>query len=267
MRASTSCSRRGGVDGAVRSRFEARPGIGKTSLLEYAVERASDLTIVRALGVESEAELQYSGLLELLRPLLGHLPELPPSQADALQSALGLGPPVALDRFTIGAATLNMLASAADTRPLLVVADDAQWLDAATRDALLFASKRLVADAVVLLFATRDGGAEPVSLPGIDQLVLAPLGLDDARRLLAAAEKPAPSDDVARRLWEATGGNPLALVEVRRLLTEAQLDGAEPLARADPGGSNARACLLGPGRAAAGRSKARPGRRGGRAHP
>ena len=226
---------RGGRSGALEIRGEA--GIGKTSLLEYAVERASDLTIVRALGVESEAELQYSGLLELLRPLLGHLPELPPSQADALQSALGLGPPVALDRFTIGAATLNVLASAADTRPLLVVADDAQWLDAATRDALLFASKRLVADAVVLLFATRDGGAEPVSLPGIDQLVLAPLELDDARRLLAAAGKPAPSDDVARRLWEATGGNPLALVEVRRLLTEAQLDGVEPLPEPIPAGA------------------------------
>ena len=166
MRASTSCWRagRGGRSGALEIRGEA--GIGKTSLLEYAVERASDLTIVRALGVESEAELQYSGLLELLRPLLDHLPELPPSQADALQSALGLGPPVALDRFTIGAATLNILASAADTRPLLVVVDDAQWLDAATRDALLFASKRLVADAVVLLFATRDGGAERREPPG-----------------------------------------------------------------------------------------------------
>ena len=165
------------------------------------------------------------------------MPELQPNQADALRSALGLGPPVALDRFTIGAATLNILASAADARPLLVVVDDAQWLDAATRDALLFAAKRLVADAVVLLFATREGDPAAVVLPGIEQLVLAPLTLDEARWLLAESGSPAPSADVGRRLWEATGGNPLALVEVRRLLTDAQLDGTEPLPEPIPAGA------------------------------
>ncbi len=226
---------RGGRSGALEIRGEA--GIGKTSLLEYAVERGRDLTIVRALGLESEAELQYSGLLELLRPLLEHLSELPPTQADALRSALGIGPPAALDRFTIGAATLNVLASAADSQPLLVVVDDAQWLDAASRDALLFASKRLIADAVVLLFATRDGDGATVSLPGLDQLVVGPLALDDARRLLADPGGTAPSEEVGHRLWEATGGNPLALVEVRRLLSEAQLDGREPLPEPIPAGA------------------------------
>jgi DNA-binding CsgD family transcriptional regulator len=233
---------RRGRSGALEIRGDA--GIGKTSLLEYAIDRARDLTIVRALGVESEAELQYSGLLELLRPLLEHFPELPPAQADALRSALGLGPPAALDRFTIGAATLNALAAAADERPLLVVVDDAQWLDGATRDALLFASKRLVADAVVLLFATRDDGAA-ASLPGIDQLLLGPLAPVDARRLLDAAGGTSPSEEVARRLWEATGGNPLALVEVRRLLSGAQLQGREPLPEPIPAGATLERAFLG----------------------
>jgi DNA-binding CsgD family transcriptional regulator len=233
---------RRGRSGSLEIRGDA--GIGKTSLLEYAIDRARDLTIVRALGVESEAELQYSGLLELLRPLLEHFPDLPPAQADALRSALGLGPPAALDRFTIGAATLNALAAAADERPLLVVVDDAQWLDGATRDALLFASKRLVADAVVLLFATRDDGSA-ASLPGIDQLLLGPLGPADARRLLDAAGGTSPSEEVAQRLWEATGGNPLALVEVRRLLSEAQLHGREPLPEPIPAGATLERAFLG----------------------
>jgi DNA-binding CsgD family transcriptional regulator len=233
---------RRGRSGALEIRGDA--GIGKTSLLEYAIDRARDLTIVRALGVESEAELQYSGLLELLRPLLEHFPELPTAQADALRSALGLGPPAALDRFTIGAATLNALAAAADERALLVVVDDAQWLDGATRDALLFASKRLVADAVVLLFATRDDGSA-ASLPGVDQLLLGPLGPADARRLLDAAGGTSPSEEVARRLWEATGGNPLALVEVRRLLSGAQLLGREPLPEPIPAGATLERAFLG----------------------
>ena len=226
---------RGGRSGALLVRGEA--GIGKTALLDYAVQRAEGMTILRALGVESEAELQFSGLLELLRPLLDHLPELPPAQADVLRGALGLGEPTSLDRFTTGAATLNLLATAAESRPLLVIVDDQQWLDGATADALLFAAKRLVADSVVLLFAARtDGTEDDTDLPGVDRLELAPLTHEDAV-LLLTDDGEVPDPDVAQRLCEATHGNPLALLEVRRLLSSDQLAGREPLPEPVPAGA------------------------------
>ena len=225
---------RGGRSGALLVRGEA--GIGKTALLDYAVEGARDLTVVRALGVESEAELQFSGLLDCAAAAR-QLTEIPQPQADALRGALGLGSADAVDRFTIGAATLNLLAAAAESRPLLVVVDDAQWLDGATSVALLFAAKRLVADAVVLLFAARaDEESGDFRLPGIELLDLAPLTAADAARLLAHDHGDAPAPDVTERLWEATGGNPLALIEARRLLSAAQLAGQEPLPEPVPAG-------------------------------
>jgi AAA ATPase domain len=114
---------RRGRSGALVLRGEA--GIGKTALLDYAVERAAEMTVVRALGIESEAELEFSGLLEVCRPLLDRLPDIPEHQAEGLRGALGLGPAEVYDRFTIGAATLSLLAAAADVNPLLVVIDDA----------------------------------------------------------------------------------------------------------------------------------------------
>jgi predicted ATPase len=137
---------RRGRSGSLALRGEA--GIGKTALLDYAVERADGMTVVRALGVEGDAELQFSGLLELLRPLTHHFASVPEQQAAALRCALGLGSAEGDDRFTVGAATLNVLAAAAEERPVLVVVDDFQWLDAASSDALRFAARRLVADAV-----------------------------------------------------------------------------------------------------------------------
>ena len=226
---------RSGRSGALLVRGEA--GIGKTALLDYAVERAEGTTIVRALGVESEAELQFSGLLELLRPLLDQLAEIPPPQADALRGALGLGSADAVDRFTIGAATLNLLATAAESRPLLVVVDDAQWLDGATSDALLFAAKRLVADAVVFLFAARADGR--AATPPAGHRAARPRA-DHSRGRCAAARprrRRQTLADVAQRLCEATGGNPLALLEARRLLTGTQLAGREPLPEPVPAGA------------------------------
>ncbi|HJV30278.1 MAG TPA: ATP-binding protein, partial [Gaiellaceae bacterium] len=129
-----------GRTGALVVRGEA--GIGKTALLEYTVGHAEGMTIVRALGVESEAELEFSGLLDVCRPLLDLLTDLPDHQAEVLRAALGLGPAVSVDRFAIAAATLSLLAASADANPLLVVVDDAQWLDASSADALLFATRR-----------------------------------------------------------------------------------------------------------------------------
>jgi DNA-binding CsgD family transcriptional regulator len=192
---------------------------------------------VRARGVESEAELQFSGLLELLRPLLEHLPQIPSQQARALRSALGLCEPEAHDRFTIGAATLSLLAAAAESNPLLVVVDDAQWLDCATTEAVLFAAKRLVADSAAILFAVRDGEGRGFDPPGIDRLELGGIDADEAESLLARDDGRAVPPEVANRLWEATQGNPLALLEVQSLLTDDQLAGREPLPEPVPAGA------------------------------
>jgi DNA-binding CsgD family transcriptional regulator len=211
-------------------------GIGKTALLDYAVERSGDMTVIRALGVESEAELQFSGLLELLRPLLDHLEQVPPQQAEALRSALGLGEAAEHDRFTIGAATLSLLAAAAESNPLLLLVDDAQWLDCATVDALLFATKRLVADSVAILFAVRAGEGRGFDPPGIGHLELGGLDADEAVSLLARGEHDV-EPEVAAQLWEATGGNPLALLEAQSLLSDDQLAGREPLFEPVPAGA------------------------------
>jgi predicted ATPase len=140
---------RQGRTGALVIRGEA--GIGKTALLDYAVERAEGMSVVRALGVESEAQLEFSALLEVCWPLRDHLEEIAGHQADALRAALGLGPAEAHDRFSVGAATLSLLAAAAEKNPLFVVVDDAHWLDRSSQDALLFAMRRLNADSVALL--------------------------------------------------------------------------------------------------------------------
>jgi len=222
---------RRGRSGSLALRGEA--GIGKTALLEYAVERAEEMTVVRALGVEADAELQFSGLLELLRPLADHFAAIPAQQAAALRSALGLGAAEAVDRFTVGAATLNVLAAAAEQRPVLVVLDDVQWLDAATADAVLFAARRLVADAVGILFAIRqDDAQDAFELPGIDSLVLSGIAAEHAPRLLG----PGVAPEVARRMCEAAAGNPLALLEARPQLSEEQLAGREPLPEPLPTG-------------------------------
>jgi DNA-binding CsgD family transcriptional regulator len=224
---------RRGRSGALLIRGEA--GLGKTALLDYAADRADGMTVVRAIGVEYEAELPFSGLLELLRPLLDHLDEIPAQQAEALRSALGLCEPRAHDRFTIGAATLSLLAAAAEANPLLVVVDDAQWVDVATCDALIFAVKRLVADSAAVLFAVRDGEERTFDAPALEPLQLRGLEPEDAERLLAdAGTNVAP--EVVRRLCLATDGNPLALLEVTSALRPEQLAGQEALPDPVPAG-------------------------------
>jgi DNA-binding CsgD family transcriptional regulator len=225
---------RRGRSGALVLRGEA--GMGKTALLEYAAERAEGMTVVHAIGVEYEAELQFSGLLELMRPLLEHLPEIPPRQAEALKSALGLGEPKPYDRFTICAATLSLIAAAAEANPLVIVVDDAHWLDLATDDALLFSAKRLVADSVAILLAVREGGERTFDAPALEELELTTLGPEDATIVLAGDEGRAVAPDVAQRLCKATHGNPLALVELGNVLSAEQLSGREALPDPVPAG-------------------------------
>ena len=210
--------------------------MGKTALLDYAAERAEGMTVVRALGVQYEAELQFSGLLELMRPLLEHLPEIPLQQAKALKSALGLGEAEPHDRFTVCAATLSLIAAAAEANPLLIIVDDAHWLDIATDDALLFSAKRLVADSVAILLAVREGIERTFDAPAIEQYELATVGPEDAALLLTGEGNRLVSPEVAERLCTATRGNLLALVELGYELSAEQLAGREPLPDPVPAG-------------------------------
>jgi DNA-binding CsgD family transcriptional regulator len=187
------------------------PGIGKTSLLAYAEERAQDMGVLRGLGIETEADLPFSSLHLLLRHLLDQLDALPEPQAAALAGALGLAPARPDDRFHVGVAVLSLLASLADARPLLCLVDDAHWLDQASAQALRFAAHRLHAEGVVMLFGAREG-LDPAGLP-----TLRLTGLDDrsAAQVLADAS-PDLTEPMRRRILKESAGNPLALLELPR---------------------------------------------------
>lgn len=225
---------RRGRSGALIMRGE--PGIGKSALLRYASERADGMTVLTARGVESESELPFSGLAELLRPVLASLDEIPPPQAAALRGALALGPPAGGDRFTIYAATLSVLAAAAEEGGLLAVVDDAHWLDSSSAEALVFATRRLGAEGVVVLLAVREGEPRANEFAGLDEAVVTGLDEDAARSLVATREERPVSAEVFARLYEATRGNPLALIEIPTVLTGAQLAGGEPLPEPLPAG-------------------------------
>jgi predicted ATPase len=169
-------SARGGMGSALVLRGE--PGIGKTALLEYAIESAAGFRIARADGVESEMELAFAALHQLCAPALDRLERLPGPQRDALGVAFGLRAGQAPDRFLVGLAVLSLLSEVAGERPLLCVVDDAQWLDRASAQALAFAARRLLAEPVALIFATREPAEEFTGLP--EQLVRG-LGDTDAR--------------------------------------------------------------------------------------
>ena len=212
-----------GRGGALVVRGEA--GIGKTALLEYARSGAGAATVVSTTGVESEVELAFAGLADILRPLLGSLPKLPDLQAEVVRTALALGPSRPIDRLRVGAATLGLLAAAAEDTPLLVLVDDGQWLDAASRDALTFAARRMASDPVVVILAARDGERLPFDPPGIETLVLGGLPRDEAAALFGPAMPPGALE----LLVELTHGNPLALIELPATLSEAQLLGRQPV--------------------------------------
>ncbi|NUW32423.1 AAA family ATPase [Nonomuraea sp. SMC257] len=205
--------------------LRGEPGIGKTALLDQAVAAAGELRLLRGTGVESEAELPFSGLEMALRPALGCLPALPAPQRAALEAAFGLGSGAGADPMLVGLAVLSLLAEHAGEDGLLCVVDDAQWLDRASRDALLFAARRLRAEGVVMLFAARDGeGSFPA--PGLPELRLSGLRPEAAAALLD--RHPLPPALRFRLLAEAQG-NPLALLELPVAL------GAEPAAAFAPG--------------------------------
>ncbi|MEA2459376.1 MAG: hypothetical protein QOC95_2348 [Thermoleophilaceae bacterium] len=200
---------RGGRSGVLA--LVGEPGIGKTALLEYAAARATGMRVLRARGIESEAEVPFAGLAELLGPASGHLDRIPARQAEALSGALALGPPAESGRFAVGAATLSLLSAFAEEAPLALLVDDAHLLDGSSAGALLFAARRLVADPIAVVLTVREG--EPSLLEGADLRVMRVPGLDrgDASRLLEHESLPG---DTLDRLYRATAGNPLALLEL-----------------------------------------------------
>ena len=149
------------------------PGVGKTALLEYAVEAGQDFRVARAVGVEGEMELAYAALQQLCSPSLAHLERLPDPQRDALAVAFGLSTGQAPDTFLVGLAVLGLLSEVAEERPLLCVVDDAQWLDRASARALAFVARRLLAERIALVVAARE---LPDALTGLPQLHVGPLG-------------------------------------------------------------------------------------------
>ena len=207
------------------------PGVGKTVLLDYLVDRAQGCRVARTVGVQSEMELAFAGLHQLCAPLFDHLDRLPRPQHDALRTTFGVNAGAPPDRFLIGLAVLSLLAEVAGERPLICVVDDEQWLDRASVQALGFVARRLAADPVGLVFAARVPGQE---LAGLPELEVEGLRDDDARALLDSA-LAGPLDPRVRDLIIAeTHGNPLALLELPRALTPTELAGGFGLPDAAP---------------------------------
>jgi hypothetical protein len=211
---------RAGRSGALVVRGEA--GVGKTALLDYAIESASGLRVARAVGVESEIELAFAALHQMCAPMLDHLEHLPGPQRDALAVTFGLSSGAVPDRFFVSVAVLGLLSEVTEERPLVCVIDDAHWLDRASAQTLAFVARRLLAESVVILFVARDPGEDLQALP---ELVVEGLGDSDARELLASVIPWRLDEGVREQILAETRGNPLALLELPRGLPPAQLAG------------------------------------------
>src|SRR5919199_697643 len=204
--------------------IRGEPGIGKTALLRYAARKASGLRTAEVEGVQAEMELAFAGIHRLCAPMLTRLKTLAAPLQQALRVALGIASGDAPDRFLVAVAVLNLLSATAEERPLLCLVDDAQWLDAASVQALGFVARRLVAEPVAMVFTLR----EPVTtraLDGLPQLSLKGLDEPDARALLSRAVAGRLDDRVRDRIIAETGGNPLALVELSQRMSPAERAG------------------------------------------
>src|SRR5499425_993315 len=209
---------RAGQSGVLVLRGE--PGVGKTALLDDVIGSAVGLRVARVAGVESEMELAFAALQQLCAPLLDGVERIPDPQCDALSVAFGLRAGAAPDRFLVGLAALSLLSEVAEQRPLLCVVDDAQWLDQASAQALGFVARRLLAEPVALVIATREPGKE---FSGLPELLVGGLRDSDARELLGSAIMGPLDERILDRIVAETQGNPLALLELPRGLTPAEL--------------------------------------------
>ncbi|MGH3859309.1 AAA family ATPase, partial [Actinokineospora sp.] len=226
-----ACDERSGTLG-----LRGAAGIGKSVLLDHAVSTAEAegrMRVVRAAGVESDSELAYGGLHQLLFPHLDRLDALPLPQATALRCAFGLAEGDEANRFLISAGTLSLLAELAEDAPLLCVVDDLQWLDQGSVEALMFAARRFVADPIAVLFAVREtsvvfeiAGVEVVELPG--------LAAPEAARLLDG-HAPELLEPVRTRVLAESGGNPLAIIELGSArLAAPEVDESDPAEHVGP---------------------------------
>jgi DNA-binding CsgD family transcriptional regulator len=200
--------------------LHGEPGIGKTALLEHLVESASDIAVLRAAGVESEMELAFAGLHQLFVPLLDRLDRLSGPQLEALEVVFGLRPGAPPDRLLVGLGVLSLLSELATERPLLCVVDDAQWLDSGSALTFGIVARRLVAERIGIVFATREPAQELRSLPTLE---VHGLRYSDARALLGSAIAFTLDDQVRDQIIAETRGNPLGLIELPRGLTSLQL--------------------------------------------
>src|SRR5438445_4078671 len=222
------------VVGAGESRalvVRGEPGMGKTALLEYAVKEASEFLVVRAAGVQSEMELAFAGLHQLLASMLDRLDGLPAPQGEALRTAFGLASGRPPDRFFVGLAVLNLLSDVAEEQPLLCVVDDEQWLDRGSADVLAFVARRLDRESVGLIFATRAASDE---LAGLPELVVGGLSDVDAYALVDSILTAPLDPHVREQIVSETRGIPLAILELLRDLTPAELAGGFGLAGGVP---------------------------------
>ena len=220
------------------------PGVGKSTLLEYARQEADGMTVLSARSVETEAGLALAGLSQVLWPILHLSDAIPGPQRAALEAGLGRGPPPAPgDRFAVYAGVLSLLVAASEHSPVLLLVDDAHWLDRSSAEAFTFSARRLGEEGVALIFARREphpGAFDPTGLP---KMLVEGLDAAAAAELLRERVSTELSSTTAQRLIDATGGNPLALIELPDVLTEAQLGGREALSEPLPVGPRSRAAI------------------------
>ncbi|UQX87104.1 LuxR C-terminal-related transcriptional regulator [Jatrophihabitans telluris] len=204
-----------GLSAALVLRGEA--GIGKTALLDDVVEMAADVDVVRLAGLESEAHLEFAAMHRLLIPHLSGVDALPPTQAQALRTAIGLAADVPANSFLLGLSVLTLLANSTPTKPLLIVIDDAQWLDAESVEILGFVARRLFAESIGMIFSVREP-ADQQLLEGIPTIHVGGLSRSDASDLLLTLAPEHVDRQVSDRVAIRSRGNPLVIIEVSREL-------------------------------------------------
>ncbi|HEY1317803.1 MAG TPA: AAA family ATPase [Gaiella sp.] len=219
-------------------------GVGKSALLQAGRELADGVTVLSGCGIESEASLPYSGLHQVVRPILSELERLPEPQARALRGALGLEDGSGDQWFLVSLAVLSLLSEAAERGPVLCLVDDAHWLDDASAESLVFAARRLEAEGVAMLFAAREGEVRSFDAPGLAELRLDGLDPEAAAAMLDEHAAVTLSPEARERLIEGTRGNPLALLELFSTLSESQLSGMEPLSDPLPVGRHIERAFL-----------------------
>src|SRR3954447_8126097 len=224
--------------------LRGEPGLGKSALLEEAMERAIGFQVLRAVGVESEAQLAFAGLHQLLRPEFHLIDRLPDPQAAPLSGAFGLSADGTDNRFVLSIAVLSLLSEACEEGPVLCLVDDAQWLDRPSADALRVCSRRLGAEGVAVLIAAGEDGARSFDAPDLPELRLEGLDAESAGRLLAERAGSPIAAGVMERLTAETEGNPLALTELPHVLSAEQLAGRGPLPEPLPIGADLKRSFL-----------------------